>query len=311
MEENLDFLFNNVSLYTKKVFKVFNLENDLYTINDCELEKFFTFIGINQERLIAYCNLCKKEFPFTIDREIFFYNSCDVLSTTNKLIIAYQPNVFNSSINLNSKSIGGIQPPYKKDNLLNNRIWYMLFNFNCTNNSKHHYSMMLSIELKNGNLIVRKIGQNPSIQDIKGFDFDKYKKHLKQLNAYEDYKKADLSYTEHFYVGAFAYLRRIFEKMVNSYLVNKQLEDNHMDTKMKACKDSFDPRIQNLLKNLYSILSISIHELDEEESKDYYIYLKAVIDIQLEYLKTEYDKKQQTNQLSSTLNAIATNLGKD
>ena len=59
-----------------------------------------------------------------------------------------------------------------------------------------------------------------------------------------------------------------------------------------------------MLKNLYGILSISIHELDEDESKEYYSYLKAVIDMQLEYIKSETDKDNQSKELSDVLSKI-------
>ena len=73
-----------------------------------------------------------------------------------------------------------------------------------------------------------------------------------------------------------------------------KLKDDHMDTKIDAVKDKFDPRIKGLLKNLYGILSKSIHELDEDQSKEYYIYLKTVIDMQLEYMNSEEEKEKQS-----------------
>ena len=63
-----------------------------------------------------------------------------------------------------------------------------------------------------------------------------------------------------------------------------------------------------MLKNLYGILSKSIHELDENQSKNYYDYLKAVIDIQLEYEFTEAEKEKQTKELNSVLNKIASDI---
>ena len=213
-------------------------------------------------------------------------------------------------MDIRNGKIYGLLPSYGKEVLLNNKIWYIEYEFTCTNNNSHNYMMMISLELKDGKFIVRKIGQNPSMLTVKGFDFDKYKKFLESIDAYNDYKKADLSFAEHFYAGAFTYLRRIFEKMINFYLGDTKLKDNHMDTKIDAVKDKFDPRIQELLKQLYGILSISIHELSEEESKEYYEYLKAVIDMQLEYIKTENDKDTQSKNLGSVLNKI-TNLVKN
>lgn len=92
--------------------------------------------------------------------------------------------------------------------------------------------------------------------------------------------------------------------MANKYLDGQELTDNHMNTKINAIKGRFDPRIQKLLKNLYEILSVSIHELDEEQSKEYYVYLKTIIDMQLEYIKTESEKESQSKSLESILDKI-------
>ena len=83
-----------------------------------------------------------------------------------------------------------------------------------------------------------------------------------------------------------------------------------MKTKIDSVKQYFDPRINKLLKNLYSILSVSIHELDEDESKDYYSYLKAIIDMQLEYEYTEEEKAKQSSQLSAVIGKIESSLKK-
>ena len=62
------------------------------------------------------------------------------------------------------------------------------------------------------------------------------------------------------------------------------------------------------MKNLYEILSYSIHELDENESKDYYSYLKAIIDMQLEFEFTEEEKQEQSAELSSVISKIENEL---
>lgn len=306
MSEDLNYLFNEVSLYTKTEFKIFKLEGDEYLFDKDEILNFLKFIGISQTKLITYCHLCKKEFPFSKEMQIMESDNDKSFHYVSGFGIVPSPsrNIYSSSITLNG-FITGQQPPFEKNMLLNNKIWYIKYFFRCTNVNTHNYMMFLSVELKNGSFIVRKIGQNPSILTIKGFDFDIYKKQLKELNAYEDYKKADLSNVEHFYVGAYAYLRRIFEKMINKYTEGIQLKDNHMTTKIEACKSKFDPRIHNTLTNLYGILSKSIHELDEEDSKEYYQYLKAVIDIQLQYVKTEFEKQKQSKELDSVLSTIA------
>ena len=304
LENGINYLFNEMSLYTKEKFKVFILKNNKYEYDKNEYFKFLYYIGVAQNKLISYCHKCKKEFPFSYETELFGFDYD--YRTTEKYIQLTKSSGQSGygRINLNNDSILGLQPPYDKENLNDNTIYYIEYFFTCTNDSKHKYMLMISIEFNDGEFIVRKIGQNPSMLTVKGFDFDKYKKQLDELNAYEDYKKADLSNADHFHVGAYAYLRRIFEKMVNKYLVGKELDDNHMDTKINAIRDKFDPRIQKLLKNLYEILSVSIHELDEQQSKEYYVYLKTIIDMQLEYIKTESDKESQSKSLESILDKI-------
>lgn len=304
-EKGIDYLFNEVSLYTKETFNVFELKDNKYEYNKEEFFRFLYYIGIKQEKLITYCHKCKKEFPFFVHLQLFEFNQ---ISRSNEkyIDIAKEGGEFGRpSISMTNGEIYGLQPPYEKDNLLDDKIWYIEYYFSCTNNGSHKYMMMISIELKNGKFIVRKIGQNPSMLTVKGFDFDKYKSFLNKINAYEDYKKADLCNSDHFYVGSYAYLRRIFEKMIKYYLGDKELKDNHMDTKIDAVRDCFDPRVNKMLKNLYGILSISIHELDEEQSKEYYTYLKAVIDMQLEYVKTEEEKDNQSKDLEGVLSKIA------
>lgn len=304
-EQGIDYLFNEVSLYTKEFFNVFELKENKYEYNQDEFFRFLYYIGIAQDKLITYCHKCKKEFPFDVEKELFEFNQ-EAKYVRPYMYICKNGGQFGlPKIDMSNGIIEGLQPPYDKENLDNGKIWYIEYFLTCTNIKTHKYMMMISIELKDGKFIVRKIGQNPSMLTVKGFDFDKYKKFLDKINAYEDYKKADLCNSDHFYVGAYAYLRRIFEKMIKFYLGDKELKDDHMDTKIDAVKENFDPRVNKMLKNLYGILSISIHELDEEESKEYYTYLKAVIDMQLEYVKSEDEKDKQSKDLEGILSKIA------
>ena len=304
MERSKDFnyLFNDAPLYTKEIFRPFELKDGKYHLNESEMKDFCTYIY--NDRLISYCHKCKKEFPFQVR-----YSVCNNNHNDNLMITKSDGSIFGCSLDFKNYHINGLQPPFASQ-LFREKIYYIEYLFSCTNDNNHQYIMYISVEIKKDGFVVRKIGQNPSMLTVKGFDFDKYKKELEVLNAYEDYKKADLSYADYFYVGSFAYLRRIFEKMLDEYTKGKALVDNHVDTKINVAKEKFDPRIRDLLKNMYGILSASIHELDEETSKDYYISLKAIIDIQLECLKTEKDKEKQSKELSSVLGKIASGLFK-
>ena len=191
LEQGIDYLFNEVSLYTKEVFNVFELKNDKYEYNKDEFFRFLYYIGIKQEKLITYCHKCKREFPFLVKLQLFEFSQ-NSRSNERYMDISKESGEFGcSSISMTDGVIYGLQPPYEKIVLLDNKIWYIEYYFTCTNKEKHKYIMMISIELKDGKFIVRKIGQNPSMLTVKGFDFDKYKTFLNKVNAYEDYKKAD------------------------------------------------------------------------------------------------------------------------
>lgn len=297
-------LFNDVSLYAKEEFKVFEIIDDQYQLDEKEFERLKSYIGIGTNKVVTYCHKCKSQFPF--DVEINYIDSLKDMRTMISVIHLTRSinGLFGGRINTYNGELDGSLPPYDKEDLISGQIWYVEYYLTCTNDDSHKYYMVISLEFNDGKFVVRKIGQNPSMLTVKGYDFDKYKSILQKIKAYDDYKKADLSYADHFYVGAYAYLRRIFEKVINKYLEDKNDKKLHMDEKIDKIKDKFDPRIKDLLKNLYSILSVSIHELDEEESKEYYQYLKAIIDIQLEFEYTELEKEKQSNDLKSVLSKI-------
>lgn len=306
----LNELFNETDMYSKETFKVFELEGNAYNLNEGELERLKKCLGIDQENIVTFCHKCKKEFPFEIEKKYLTKHFEHISGKPEMIITSSYGNYGAGEFDIESGNIYGPIPPYTKDKILNNEICYVEYRFRCKNETSHIYLMIIALEFNNGNFTIRKVGQNPSMLTIKGFDFDKYKKQLNRINAYEDYKKADLSNAEHFYVGAYAYLRRIFEKLIKYYIEKHDitLDDNRMETKIDSVKQYFDPRISKLLKNLYGILSVSIHELDEDESKDYYTYLKAIIDMQLEFEFTEEEKAEQSSELSAIINKIENGL---
>lgn len=301
---NIQDVFNKESLYSKKEFKLFVLDEDKYNYDESDAKEMFKYIGIENNKIVTLCNKCNKEFPFDIEKKLLGF--FDSLKQTTSYMSITRSKAPGGRIDIKNGCIWGEQPPYPKTLLNEYGKWYIEYQLTCTNDSNHKYLMIISIEQRTDTFIVKKIGQDPSMLSVHGFDFEKYKEQLTKINAYDDYKKADLSNAEHFYVGAYAYLRRIFEKMLNNYIKenNVTLKDEHVDTKIKAVKDCFDSRIKDLLKNLYGILSKSIHELDEEQSKEYYQYLKSIIDIQLEFEFTENEKNKQSIKLNSILNKI-------
>ena len=50
---------------------------------------------------------------------------------------------------------------------------------------------------------------------------------------------------------------------------------------------------------------------DDEESENYYIYLRSIIEMQLEHVKELSEKEEQTQRLKSSIDSIASKIKKD
>ena len=70
-ERGIDYLFNEVTLYTKESFNVFELKDNKYQYNQDQFLRFLYYIGMEQNKLVTYCHKCKKEFPFNIKKKLF------------------------------------------------------------------------------------------------------------------------------------------------------------------------------------------------------------------------------------------------
>ena len=306
-QKKLSYVFNEIPLYAKEEFNVLYKENDEYFYDVEEFKRFMKYIGTDNKKIITNCIWCNKEFSFNYDKTMFkledneeFYNTISFYLTSDSYI-----QLGGSGIILHS------QPPFNREELVNSN-YYIIYSVSCSHDISHCYYLSLLVRVEEGKFIVSKVGQYPTMMSVKGFDFDKYKKQLKKYDAYDDYKNADLSMNETFYAGAYTYLRRVYEKQLNYYVDKDKatLADNRTETKIKAVKSNFDPRTHEHLGNLYAILSIGIHELDEEESKEYYEFLKAMIDMQLQYEKARDEENKQTKTITTKISNIVNKLNK-
>lgn len=133
----------------------------------------------------------------------------------------------------------------------------------------------ITIGLRVTKAIIQKIGQFPSVADIKGAEYERYQKILGPSD-YSDFKKANLLHSFSMDIGAFVYLRRIIENLVQttykdnaSQIQSKDFANLHFDQKVKVLGD-YLPNFFTRNTAIYSLLSKGIHELSESECKDYY-----------------------------------------
>ncbi len=157
-----------------------------------------------------------------------------------------------------------------------------------------------------------KIGQYPSLADFDSQDIKKYRKVLDK-DSLGDLKRAIRLYSYGIGAGAFVYLRRIFENLIeetHSRLANQEDWD---EEKYQKCR--MNERIQ-LLKNelpshlvemnaLYPILSKGVHALTEQECKKYFRLLRIGIEIILEQKLNQILEKERQKIIEDQKKAIA------
>ncbi|MDR1699103.1 MAG: hypothetical protein LBR75_04705 [Prevotellaceae bacterium] len=145
-----------------------------------------------------------------------------------------------------------------------------------------------------------KVGQFPTVADFHITNIKQYKKLLPQEKLNEFTRAIGLS-AHGVGIGSFVYLRRIFEYLISQAYEKAKLENTlsetdfskaRMDEKIDVLK-SYLPNFLVENKTMYSILSLGIHELDENTCLAHFETLKVGIEIILDEQLDELRKKEK------------------
>lgn len=175
--------------------------------------------------------------------------------------------------------------------------------------SDKNHSHIFHFKVQNGKIL--KVGQYPSIADLNKKELKKYRK--LNDNIYEELNRAVGLASHGIGVGSFVYLRRIIEKHIlkprlDQMIDNQEIKEediNRIDFKSKisVAKKNLPEFLVNNPK-LYSVLSKGIHELDEEECKQFFPLLRSSIEIILDQEIEEMERKKKYKELSDQLNKL-------
>lgn len=152
-------------------------------------------------------------------------------------------------------------------------------------------------DLITANNKIMKIGQYPSVADLVIPEIAKYKSVLG--TQYREFSKAVGLFAHGIGIGSFVYLRRIIENLVfNKFdevcetleTSREEFEGLKFDKKIDALKNHL-PEVLVSNKNVYGIVSKGIHELSEEECLEMFPYIKAGIELILDALLAEKERK--------------------
>lgn len=159
---------------------------------------------------------------------------------------------------------------------------------------------------------IAKIGQYPSLADLQEWEIRKYRKILGD-DKYNEFSKAVGLAAHGVGIGAFVYLRRIFEglieeahtdaKVVPDWDEESFVRGTRMDDKILMLRD-FLPDFLMENRGIYSILSKGIHTLSEEECLDHFDILKTGVELILDEKIEKTNKAAKVSQVSNNLASL-------
>jgi hypothetical protein len=152
--------------------------------------------------------------------------------------------------------------------------------------------------VRKGKLI--KVGQYPSLADFQLSDLDRYEGILTKEER-EELGTAVGLYAHGVGIGSFVYLRRIFENLVekaHKEAISEEAEWDEvnyinckgMDQKIKVLKNRLP---ESLVENagVYSILSMAVHSLSEDDCLDHFGAIRSGIEC---ILDDELERREKT-----------------
>ncbi len=198
------------------------------------------------------------------------------------------------------------------DDLFFEHVRVMTFKFHCTMDVSHSIDYVVLVE----NNQMMKIGQYPTIADLTYPELNKYKKVMPSKQDEAELRRARGLYANGIGIGAYVYLRRIFERILNAAIdeaitenkIRKEdLQGKRVDEKIKLVAYNLPQIIVNNTSS-YGIISKGIHELSEEECKEYFPVLEAFIMMTLEQWERIRHEKEEERALVASINKIASKI---
>lgn len=193
---------------------------------------------------------------------------------------------------------------------------------NCIYDPVHEFMFIYKFNLNetNNTLEFQKIGQYPSSSDFSKQNVDEYRKLMLKLDCYNDLVNAVRLNALGMGVGALAYLRRVLEKVIdrvyedeksNLDISPNEFKVSTMNTRVKLLKDYLPEFLTSNGKNIYALLSIGVHSLNEEQAKEIYPDLEIAILRILNEKQAKIRDQELKNGNHRALNNHATRISED
>lgn len=267
----------------KGLYEPFSLGTEF----DYKVVKQILELEFFDDAIRTYCPHCKQESIFRTD-----------LIKRGTLQTLTLPHVFNRDREslYSPLRIYNVTLTAEKEGFYSNRTFTL--EFYCTH--AHSHRIFFTFNITNG--IIQKIGQYPSVANSLEEEIKVYKKELGREKG-EEFSKAIGLFSHGIGIGAFVYLRRIFEGFIyeakdqalsDGAITEDDFTQKRMVEKIELLKD-YLPSVIVEHKAYYGVVSKGIHELSENECKEYFNVVKQGIELILDekIAKKEAQRKKE------------------
>lgn len=242
----------------------------------------------------SYCTICKKDTTFTSEN---LYNT-ERDDLTHLLFSAGMVSGF-----------PGAKPKITLLEDLDKRCVFIR-KFNCPRHPLDStHSQIFIFRIKGTTLI--KIGQHPTLAELTKENIKKYRNLSNEI--YSELNRAIGLSSHGIGIGSFVYLRRIIEKHIVYPKIEELIKDGEIKReqivqydfkqKIKLAKSELPLFLVENVK-IYSILSKGIHELEEEECKEYFPILRTAIEIILDEHIEKIERNKKNKIIANQINKI-------
>lgn len=200
---------------------------------------------------------------------------------------------------------------YSTNSHYTNYVFTLLFS--CSRNGSHR--ALFVFRAHKG--IIEKIGQIPSLAELALPDLRKYRPVLGGARFKELTRAIGLA-THGVGVGAFVYLRRIFESLIeeahqlalsDTGWDEDEFSRARMDEKIGILKDHL-PKFLVQNRGLYGILSVGVHTLSEEECLAAFPAVRLAIELILDDLLEEHERQAKLKSAAQSLASLKASGGR-
>ena len=190
--------------------------------------------------------------------------------------------------------------------------YVFLMRFKCSRVDDHKLHFQFRVDVDS----IAKYGEYPSRVDRLYPELQRYEKSLGEY--FMEFRSALMLESHGFGIGAFIYLRRVFEKVLQQVAVKKygetdgwSYDDWRKDKRVEDMIDDLSDSLPDFLvdnKGLYVVLSKGIHDLEEEECLKSFPVVKAAIEEILEDIILSRQKDQRRKAVGKELQDIQSKL---